>query len=162
MNWDYYFIFDGNGTEQTLRCICKTATDAKQALEDCHLDNKYNTDFVKQISFCLIFTFDNTVDNYELNKRATNDFIADLSICQQCNRVKSNLDRHQLCSECESELGGIETFQCHLCKKHRLVRDDFGRELFGKLLANDKEYLICFKCAAQNYQTPTRQERTET
>ncbi|WP_419334822.1 hypothetical protein [Spiroplasma endosymbiont of Sarcophaga variegata] len=162
MNWDYYFIFDGNGTTQTLRCICKTAVDAKEALEDCYLDNKYNTDIVNQISFCLIFTFDNTTDNYELNKRATEEFIKELSVCQQCNRVKSKLDRNQLCSECESELAGIETFQCDLCKKHRLVRDDFNRELFGKLLVNNKEYLICFKCAAQNYPLPRQQERMET
>ncbi|MFU0252208.1 hypothetical protein [Spiroplasma sp. Moj] len=158
MIWDYYFIFDGNGKEQNLRCICKKATDAERALEDCYLDNKYNADIIKAISFCLIFTFDSTTDNYELNKQGTEDFIKKLPICQQCNRVKSKLDRYQLCSECESELVGLETFQCDLCKKHRLVRDDFNRELFGKLLVNNKEYIICFKCATQNFQKDTKTE----
>lgn len=90
MIWDYYFIFDGNGKEQNLRCICKTAADAEQALEDCYLDNKYNVDIIKAISFCLIFTFDSTTDNYELNKQGTESFLKNYQFVNNVIVLKIN------------------------------------------------------------------------
>ncbi|AHF60769.1 hypothetical protein P344_01910 [Spiroplasma mirum ATCC 29335] len=158
MVWDYYFIFDSNGIGQTLRCICKSEKDAIEALQDCYLDNKYNEDVIKQISFCLVFSYDSTTETYEFNKRETQSFIDSLPLCKQCNRIRNKLNNEGICSECENELIGLATFKCDLCKKRRITHDDFDRELFGKLILGNKTYTICFKCAEENYK-PFKKER---
>ncbi|AGM25850.1 hypothetical protein SSYRP_v1c02540 [Spiroplasma syrphidicola EA-1] len=152
MIWNYYFIFDSNGINQEIRCICRSEEDAVLALQDCYLDNKYNEDIVKQISFCLVYSYDDANESYEFNKRLTGEFINDLLLCKQCNRIKQKLNSDKICSECENELIGLETFKCDLCKKQRLTRDDFARELYGELIYEGHKYKICFKCAEQNYQ----------